>query len=140
MQDIISFLHNHSLLSLAFALVFILLVAVEFLRIKRGTNQLSPAQLITLINHHNAIVVDVRTPEAFANGHIVDAVSLPFADIDSKYKKLEKFKSQPIVILCALGNDAPRAAVSLAKLGFEVKILAGGLRAWQMAEMPLVKG
>ncbi len=140
MQDIALFMQHHGTLTMAFAIVLLLLIIIEFIRLKRGTNQVSPAELTTLINRQNAVVVDLRAPEAYTGGHIVEAVSLPSKDVEEKYKKLEKFKSTPIVLVCATGLESQKAASILIKHGFNVFILAGGIRAWQTAEMPLVKG
>jgi rhodanese-related sulfurtransferase len=140
MQDIIIFINHHMTLSLIFVVVFFMLVVIEFMRLKRSTSHLSPAQLTSLMNHHNALVVDIRSADSFANGHIVGAISLPLSEIEAKIKKLEKHKAQPIVIVCDTGNDAPRAATILNKQGFTTQLLAGGIRAWRTADMPIVKG
>jgi rhodanese-related sulfurtransferase len=140
MQDISLFIHHHSMLSLALAAVLALLIIVELMRMKRNTNQISPTAATTLINHQNAVVVDLRNTDAFVKGHIVDAISLPFKDINDKYKKIEKFKSQPIVLVCSTGIESPRAETLLTQKGFNVFILAGGIRAWQTADLPLIKG
>ncbi len=140
MQDISLFIHQHSQLSLAFIVVFILLTIIEFIRAKRGTNQLSAAEATNMINRQDAVVVDVRSTESYATGHIVDAVSLPLADIATKYKKLEKSKTKPIILVCATGTDSPQASTTLSSLGFNTFILNGGIRAWRTAEMPVVKG
>ncbi len=140
MQDILLFLHNHFLLTSAFLAVVIVLVILEFIKNKQNTSRLSPAQAVQLINHQNAVVVDIRSPELFADGHIVDAVSLPLTELEQKVKKLDKFKSQPLLIVCAAGQESLRAAAQLTKQGFQPVILAGGLRAWREASMPVVKG
>ena len=62
------------------------------------------------------------------------------SDLKTKIKKIEKFKSQPIVIICATGADSPAAASLLAEQGFQTCMLNGGIRAWREAEMPLIKG
>lgn len=140
MQDIILFMQTHWALSLALFFVFLLLILLEFVKQKTGAKQLSAAQVTRLINHDNATIVDVRTTEAFANGHIVGAISLPLKDLPDKIKKIEKFKSQPVVVVCASGQDSTRAVPLLVQKGFITYMLQGGLRAWHDAEMPIVKG
>lgn len=139
MQDIIVFMQQHWALSLALIVVLILLILLEFIRQTRTGNGLSPQQVTRLINHENAVVVDVRSTDAFANGHIIDAISVPVSELE-KSKKLEKFKTQPIVLVCASGNESQRAVATLSKNGYKVYFLNGGLRAWREAEMPVVKG
>lgn len=140
MQDFVLFMQHHSNLSMALVAVVVLLIIVEFLRLKTSSNQLSAALATQLINHQNAAVIDIRNAADFASGHLVDSVSLPFNELESKHKKLEKYKSQPLIIVCATGIESPRAAAILTQQGYNVSILAGGIRAWRTADMPLVKG
>jgi len=140
MQDILLFIQHHALLSATFVIVLIALIFLELIRAKRGTLQITPQQAILLINHENAVVVDVRSLDTFFAGHILGAVSLPLAELETRLNKLEKFKSNPIVITCATGLESPAAAASLLKHGFKVRVLSGGIRGWKEADMPLVKG
>ncbi len=57
MQDIFTFMQHHTTLSTAMIVVLLLLIVVEFVRQKKGTNLVSPAQTTNLINHQNAVVV-----------------------------------------------------------------------------------
>src|SRR6202020_31678 len=137
MQDIFLFAQHHATLSIALVIVLVLLVILEFIKLKQRAQQLSPALGTKMINHQNAIVLDIRNAEAFATGHIVDAISIPFAELESKYKKLDKSKALPILIVCATGQESLRAANLLIKNGFNAFILTGGIRGWKEAEMPL---
>lgn len=139
MQDIIPFIQHHTALVAALVAVLVVLIILEFLKQKQNANRLSPAQAVQYINHKKGVVVDIRNYDAYLSGHIVGAISLPLNEIKDKSKKIEKFKSQPIIIACANGQDSPRAAHLLMEQGFLVHILAGGLRAWRDADMPLVK-
>lgn len=140
MQDTLSFISHHVALFLALIVVLIILIILEFLKIKRGTTRLSPAQVTRLINHDKGVVIDIRSVDAFTNGHITGALSLPLNDLKDKIKKIEKFKAQPIIVVCATGIDSPKAATLLLQQGFQAQILNGGIRAWADAELPLVKG
>lgn len=139
MQDILLFIQTHWALSLAAAVVLTLLFILELIRGKRGTKQVSASQLTQLMNHQDGVVVDIRPADAFKAGHIVGAVSLPLSDFESKFKKLDKFKSKPIIIACANGLDSPKAVSVLNTNGISAFILAGGIRGWREADMPLVK-
>lgn len=139
MQDILSFLQNHVLLTTALVLIFVLLIIVELIRQKQGAKRISPTEATQLINHQDAIVVDLRPDDAFKTGHIVGAVSIPFAELENKFNKLEKYKSKPIILVCAAGLESTRATTLLMKKGLSAFILAGGIRSWRDAEMPLVK-
>ena len=140
MQDILLFINHHLVLFTVFTIILGILVILEFIKLKRGATRLTPARLIQLINHHKAVVVDIRSLDAFKAGHITSAISLPLNELKNKMKTLEKFKSQPIVVVCATGADSPKAAVLLTEQGIQAQILNGGIRAWREAEMPLVKG
>ena len=140
MQDISTFIQHHPMLILGLAIILIALVIVEFIKQKRNANRISPTQATQLMNHSDAAIIDIRSSDAFLNGHIVNAVSLPSNELPNKTKQLEKFKSRPIVIVCSAGLESPRIASSLMQQGFNAQALAGGMRAWIEAEMPLVKG
>ncbi len=139
MQDIVLFMQHHLILSIAFFIILVLLMIIEFLKQKTDSTQISPAQLTHLINRENAAIIDVRPTSLFADGHIIGSVSIPMADFESKAKKFEKFKARPVVIVCMLGTDSSRAATLLAKKGQQARILKGGIDAWKKADMPLVK-
>jgi rhodanese-related sulfurtransferase len=139
MQDIFLFLQHHWALSTVLIIVLILLMLLEIIRQNRGSTRLSPAQAVQLINHKNAVVVDIRNTDSFANGHIVEAISVSPKELEDKQKKFEKFKSQPIILACATGNESLKTYALLQSKGFDVYMLTGGMRAWKEAGMPTVK-
>lgn len=139
MQDILSFIQNHWMLSIVLVIIFVLLLIIELIRNKQGARRISPQEATQLINHQDAVLVDLRSTDAFKTGHIVGAISIPFAELENKSKKLEKYKSKPIILVCATGVESARATSMLMKTGLTALILAGGIRSWRDAEMPLVK-
>ena len=140
MQDILLFVQHHLALFTALAAILVVLIMIEFNKLKRSANRVSPAQATQLINHQKAVVIDIRTPDAFSSGHIIGAVSFPLSEISNKSKKFEKFKINPIIVVCNAGMESPKAAALLIKQGYRILILAGGMRAWRDAQMPIVKG
>ncbi|EKD54665.1 MAG: hypothetical protein ACD_60C00058G0001 [uncultured bacterium] len=140
MQDILLFIQHHWALAAALLVILALLMVLELIKIKRSTRSISPAQTTHLMNHNKAIVVDLRSYDTFLGGHILNAISLPLTELKDKIKKIEKFKSQPIVIVCATDAESGNAAKALTEQGFDIQILSGGIRAWREADMPLVKG
>lgn len=140
MQDILLLLQHHTTLSTALIIALILLTILEFIKSKNSAHRLTPAAATQMINHKNATILDVRAKDIFNAGHIVDAISIPLAELDSKYKKLEKAKNHPIIIVCATSVESTRAAAILTKHGYTTHILAGGMRSWKDADMPIVKG
>jgi rhodanese-related sulfurtransferase len=139
MQDILSFIQNHWMLSIVLVIIFVLLLVVELIRNKQGARRISPQEATQLINHQDAALIDLRPMDAFKTGHIVGAISIPFAELENKSKKLEKYKSKPIILVCATGVESARATSMLMKIGLTAFILAGGIRGWRDADMPLVK-
>ena len=77
------------------------------------------------------VLLDVRSPALFAKGHVPGAVNLPHAKIiESRLREYPK--STLFVTYCAGPhcNGAARAAARLARLGFAVKLMAGGMTGW----------
>jgi rhodanese-related sulfurtransferase len=138
MQEITTFISHHPLLSLGTVVVFLFLIFIELLRAKRNVTHINPVRVTQLINHQNAAVLDLRTNEAYKQGHIIDAYSLSAKDVQAG-KKLDKFKNRPIIIVCNANNEAQKIATLLLKQGYNAYSLAGGMRAWLDAQMPLVR-
>jgi rhodanese-related sulfurtransferase len=139
MQDIVLFLQQHWQLTAPLIVVLVLLILIEFIKQKQSAAGVSPVQLTQMINHENAVIIDVRSTDMFVQGHIINATSIPAHTLEESLKKIEKFKSQPIVLVCAAGADSSKAAATLQKNGFKVHTLAGGMRAWREAELPIIK-
>lgn len=103
-------------------------------------NGLSPQDMVQLMNRDKAIVIDVCEPDEFARGHVIGAKNLPLGQLEDKLALLVKNKSSQVVMICQVGARSARAATTARKLGFEnVQSLAGGLKAWQAASMPVEK-
>ena len=101
---------------------------------------LSPQDMVQLMNREKAIVIDVCQPDEFAQGHVVGAKNVPLGDLEAKLPQVAKNKSNPVVMVCQVGARSARAAAIAQKLGYEnVQSLAGGLKAWQAANMPIEK-
>lgn len=93
-----------------------------------------------LINQGKTVVLDVRSAEDFAGGHIRGALNLPVQDLLRRLGELEKSRNKNIVVVCQSGVQSARACAQLDKAGFkETRSLAGGLAAWQAQGLPLVK-
>jgi rhodanese-related sulfurtransferase len=101
---------------------------------------LSPQDMVQLMNREKAIVIDVCEPDEFARGHVIGAKNLPLGQLEDKLAQLVKNKSSQVVMVCQVGARSARAAASARQLGYEnVQSLAGGLKAWQAASMPIDK-
>ncbi len=99
----------------------------------------SPAQAVQLVNREKGVLIDVSEPEEFAKGHAVGSRNIPFGQIEG-HKQLPTNKALPLVLVCPTGARAGRAAGMLRKLGYEkAQVLAGGLKAWREANLPVEK-
>lgn len=140
MQQLLEFATNHSLLVIAFLGVLSALMW-SLLRDGLNSNSVTPQEAINLINHEEAVVVDVRETSEFTGGHIIDAIHIPAGSLSQQLKTLEKHKSKPIIMSCMSGARSGQACGVLLKNGFEkVHNLKGGVMAWQNASLPLVTG
>ncbi len=105
-----------------------------------GSASVSPLQATQLINHRNAIVIDVRDEQAFAAGSVTGARNIPFSRLEERIAELTRFKARPAVVVCESGQQSTRALAILKAQGFEeTHALAGGLSAWKQAGLPLVQ-
>ncbi|PIF29295.1 rhodanese-related sulfurtransferase [Acidovorax sp. 56] len=105
-----------------------------------SAGSLSPAQAVQLINREKAVVIDVCEAEEFAAGHVGGAKNVPLGQLEERLPSLVKNKSLPVVLVCASGARANRAVAVAKKLGYEkAEALAGGLKAWRDASMPVEK-
>ena len=100
----------------------------------------SPLQLTQMINRGKTTIVDVRSSEEFAAGHLRDAKHIPLADLGARIGELDKSKNRTVVMVCQTGARSDKAARQLQAAGFEdVHSLEGGLTAWKAAGLPLTK-
>lgn len=114
-------------------------LALLFPALNKGQG-LSPQDMVQLMNREKAIVIDVCEPDEFARGHVIGAKNLPLGQLEEKLVQVVKSKSAQVVMVCQVGARSARAAATARKLGFEnVQSLAGGLKAWQAASMPVEK-
>ncbi len=91
-----------------------------------------------LINHQDAVLLDVRETKEFEGGKLPNALHIPLTQLDARAEELAKLSGRPIIVYCARGQRSRMAGAGLAKLGFkEVYHLNGGLRAWKDAGLPL---
>ncbi|MGC7404570.1 rhodanese-like domain-containing protein [Pandoraea pneumonica] len=107
---------------------------------KRSGRGLSTMEATQLINRKGAVVLDVRSTEEFAGGHLPSARNVPLDDVEQKVGQVIKNKAAPVLIVCKSGQRSARAQTLLRNLGYaESFSLQGGLAAWQEAGLPVVK-
>lgn len=120
-------------------LTILLIGVVEFRFKQSGLRQLSAQGLVSAMNHEQALVIDLREPEAYQRGHILGSLNVPAAQLDEKIEPvLKKHAQGPIVLVCQLGSVSLKCGSGLAKKQSRpIQLLAGGLSAWIQAALPL---
>ena len=103
-------------------------------------NSASPTAFEAKIAMPQVQLVDVRTPQEFANGHLENAKNINFNDARFKQQITLLDKSKPIAVYCGVGGRSGKASKILVELGFkDITDLAGGLTAWTAANKKVVK-
>ncbi len=138
MDTYFEFASNHPILVTALLASFFLVVFTELRRKALGITSVEPQDAVRLINS-DAVVLDLRSSEAFARGHIVNAKNVPSDELAANKDKYMKYKSRPILAVCDTGMVSSRAVNTLRQAGLEsVYGLKGGITAWSEANLPLV--
>jgi rhodanese-related sulfurtransferase len=101
---------------------------------------LSTATAVQLINRERAVVVDVSETEEFAQGHVGGAKNVPLNQMEQRLPEVVKNKTVPLILVCPTGARAARGVATARKLGYDkAQALAGGLKAWKEANLPIEK-
>ncbi len=136
-EQIVEFVGNHWELFFALGAISGLLT-VNMLTGSKGS--VDPQSATTMINHQDAVVVDVRPTADYAKGHIINSINIPMNGFSKQIASLEKHKSQPVIISCRSGAQSSQASKQLRKNGFtDVYNLRGGILAWQSANLPITR-
>jgi rhodanese-related sulfurtransferase len=126
--------------------VAVLVVGVASFALLHGTshagntdaNGVTSADLATVRNliAHGALVLDVRDPSSFDAGRVQGSVNIPLGQVQDRYSELPRDRT--IVAVCEHGGLSYKAAYELRHLGYHAVNLAGGLKSWVAAGLPLV--
>ena len=108
--------------------------------VKRGSGgSVSPNEAVRLINREKGVLIDVNEPAEFAAGHAIGARNVPLGQLATA-KGLPTNKALPVLLMCATGARAGRAAAQLRKAGFErAAAVSGGNAGWREAQLPVEK-
>ncbi len=137
MQEIAEFAGNNLLLVTGFLASGFAVLFYEIRLKGQNIGSVSTVVAVKVINSGYA-VVDIRPPEQFADGHLVDASNLPEAELSAE--ALGKNKKGTLLV-CDSGIKSSTAAASLRAAGLEnVFSLKGGIAAWQQENLPVVSG
>jgi rhodanese-related sulfurtransferase len=91
-----------------------------------------------LKNGKHPLVVDVRQPEEYRDGHINGAKMIPLGELNKRMKELPK--DREIVCVCASGSRSHSATKMLIGAGYTAINMNGGMGTWQRAGLSVKKG
>ncbi len=100
--------------------------------VEKAFEELSP--------HSNIVLLDVREPFEYQEGHISNSIILPLSEIKQKVVALVPRKDTPIFVYCRSGNRSTKAAHQLIHLGYtNVFNITGGILEWSQKNFPIEK-
>jgi rhodanese-related sulfurtransferase len=105
-----------------------------------GVRTVDPVKAQAVIEdaREDVVVLDVRTPEEFAEGHLTDAVMVDFYESDFAEQIAQLDPDATSVLYCRSGNRSGTTAAIMDELGFsDVVEVDGGILAWNAAGLPL---
>lgn len=122
--------------------LMLILGLFSFLSMAEQTAIISQQDLLTLMsnNSETTVVLDVRTPKEFNEGHIEGAINVSHDQIKENLNMLLAYKDKTVVVHCRSGRRAVSAENALRAAGFsDLRHLDGDMKGWQAANLPLVK-
>ncbi len=92
-----------------------------------------PSDLAALLAGSEApLLLDVRTAEEFAAGHVPGALLVPIQELEARLAELAAYKQRGVVTYCEVGGRAGKASELLRNAGFaNVRLLEGSMRRWR---------
>lgn len=101
-------------------------------------SRLAQAELVERLNAGQApMLVDVRTPDEYRNGHVPGAINIPVQELERRVDELGPYRETELVLYCESGVRAGHAERMLQRLGFtQLRSLDGHMRAWRSAGLP----
>ena len=88
----------------------------------------------------NALILDVRTTDEFASGHVPGAINIPYDEVGMRVEELGSDRDRTVVVYCESGGRAGKAEATLLASGFtDLVHLEGDMRAWRSEGRPTAK-
>jgi rhodanese-related sulfurtransferase len=138
-DQLLEFCGNHPLLVTGIVVAWLAVMVYEIRLKSQSFSHVSAGEAVRLMNA-GAVVIDVRKPEEFAQGHIVSARNIEADALGNERKLLDKYKKKVVLTVCNSGLASNRAAMQLRREGIEQAFsIRGGLAAWKNENMPLEK-
>jgi rhodanese-related sulfurtransferase len=118
-----------------------LLLIILFLPVGGRAQDVSREALArSMASHQAPLLLDVRTPKEFREGHLAGALNVPVDEVAARHGVLAIPRDSEVVVYCKSGKRAARARDTLQSLGYtHVKLLEGSADAWRAEGRPLVQ-
>lgn len=98
-----------------------------------------PKEAKSLVERENALIVDVREPDEWADARIPGAIHIPLSDIPARAAEIPR--DRPVILQCRSGNRSAGATRALLDLGFtNAHNLEGGIGDWAADGLPIQYG
>jgi rhodanese-related sulfurtransferase len=105
---------------------------------KQNVTEISPADARKQAEAGDAILIDVREESDWREGHAAGATHLSRGLIELEIEEQIPDVTKPIICYCGGGSRSALVTESLQKMGYKnVRSLAGGMRAWKEAGLPM---
>lgn len=122
--------------------LLLILSLYAFTSFAQQTQTISQQGLLSLMAGPSSevLILDVRTPDEFSQGHIKGAINISHDQIENNLSKIMAYKNQTVVVHCRSGRRAVSAENTLRGAGFnDLRHLDGDMNGWQAADLPLIK-
>lgn len=102
------------------------------------TDRLEPKAFQAMLEKKGVQLVDVRTPEEHATGHLAGSLNIDYVNGDFMAGASKLDKKRPVLLYCAAGGRSESALQDLKAAGFaDVHDLVGGIKAWKKEGLPV---
>ena len=100
---------------------------------------LAPEEVLSLVGAEDApLILDARTSEEFAAGHVPGAVNIPYTEVAERVAEIEPYRDRGVVVYCERGRRAEVAADALEAAGFDdVRLIEGHMSGWRESGHPV---
>lgn len=140
MNQLFEFIQHHWALWSAFGALLVFIIIYEIQYQKNRAKNVSPQEVVNLINQQNALLIDLRDLASYQKGAILHAIRVSPAEAIEKIQTMASNQARPIVLYCGNGLQSRTIGAQLYRKGLtQVNVLAGGIGAWRDANFPLVK-
>lgn len=85
------------------------------------------------------VLVDVRSAQEYASGHVPGALNIPIDQLDGRVAELDGYKSGEVYLICQVGGRSARASSMLGAKGFSTVNVSDGTAGWVAAGFPVEK-